>query len=158
MQEVIPAGSLTLAGTPVRCGVARTVVAPIGDIAMTYPGAIVLNPRLFSMPPAIQHFWYAHECAHQLFGYDEQNADCWAIQTGKRMGWFRMEDFQWMNRELQYLPGDADHLPGPERLAGLKSCYAAGAAPEVQPVPEARPATATRIARQAPALHSRPSS
>src|SRR3546814_10848238 len=61
--KTIPAGELVLAGTPVRCGAARTVVTGLGEVAMTSPGYILLDPTLFSMPPAIQHFWYAHECA-----------------------------------------------------------------------------------------------
>lgn len=123
-RQVFPPGTMVLAGSPVQCGNAQTVVAPIDDIAMAYPGTILLDPDLFAMPDAIQHFWYAHECAHQLFGYDEVAADCWAIQTGKQWGWFASYDFEWMDRNFIYLRGSAKHPPGPKRLANLKGCYA----------------------------------
>ncbi|SNS42895.1 hypothetical protein SAMN06295955_101728 [Sphingopyxis indica] len=136
--KTIPAGELVLAGTPVRCGAARTVVTGLGEVAMTYPGYILLDPTLFSMPPAIQHFWYAHECAHQLFGYGELAADCWAIQTGKRLGWFGIGDLEWLEANAIRMRSDAEHPQAAVRLANLENCYAAA--------PDARPAKRVVVA------------
>lgn len=129
--KAIPAGELVLAGTPVRCGAARTVVTALGEVAMTYPGYILLDPTLFAMPHGIQHFWYAHECAHQLFGFGELKADCWAIQTGKRLGWFGIGDLEWLEANAIRMRTDAGHPPAAVRLANLERCYAA--APEARP-------------------------
>ncbi|WHO40662.1 hypothetical protein PMI04_008765 [Sphingobium sp. AP49] len=120
---IFPAGQLWLADLPARCGSVQTLVANISDIAEAMPGWIILNPRILTMPGPIQHFWYAHECGHHLLGPDEQRADCWAIRTGRDQGWFQPADFAWMDQHMRHYPGDATHLPGPQRVAHLRACY-----------------------------------
>lgn len=120
---IFPAGSLSLAQSPAQCGAVQTLITPINDVAEAMPGWILLDPRVLSMPAAIQHFWYAHECAHHVLGADEQRADCWAIRTGRDKGWFMAADFDWMDRHMRHYPGDATHLPGPQRVAAIKACF-----------------------------------
>ena len=79
--------ALSLGGTYPACGQVPTTVASIPDIAMSTPGMIHLNPELWRLPRPLQLFWYAHECAHQLYGTSEDHADCWAIRSGRDEGW-----------------------------------------------------------------------
>jgi hypothetical protein len=113
-----------LAGMPVSCGTAQTLIQPhLGDIARAVPGYILLDPYLLQMPAPIQLFVYAHECAHQLFGSDEATADCWAARTGREQGWLRPDDLPLIARTFAASPGDWTHAPGPIRAAHLARCY-----------------------------------
>src|SRR5213075_1908527 len=107
--------ALKLGGAYPTCGLVQTTVAEIPDIALGTPGMIYLNPALLRMPRPLQLFWYAHECAHQLYGSGEGHADCWAILSGRDEGWFQEEDFallQWTFKA----DGDSQHPPGPQRI------------------------------------------
>lgn len=119
-----PAGVLRFGDEPARCGSAQTMIAHIPDLAMMRPGWIILNPALFTLPQPIQHFWYAHECAHHLLGSDELAADCWAARAGKRLGWLGQRDLDWLEENFRDNPGDAAHPPGPIRAANIRACYA----------------------------------
>ncbi len=122
-QQVVPAGQLRLAGVPVNCGGVPTAIQPIGDIAMARPGWIILNPSLFSMPPVLQLFIYAHECGHHVVGANESAADCWAIRLGRNQGWFRPRDFNWLIGYFGGNPGDWTHAPGHERVRRMSACF-----------------------------------
>lgn len=115
-----------IAGVPVSCMGAITVVQPIPDIAMAQPGVILLHPMLFQWPAPMQLFMYAHECAHQLYGGNEQVADCWAAQTGKQQGWFSYQDLVYVLQAFGASPGDQTHLPGPLRVQHILACYENG--------------------------------
>ena len=112
-----------IAGHQVQCGGAVAVVQPISDIAMARPGYIILNPVFFSLPPALQLFIYAHECGHHVQGPDESGADCWAVQTGRKQGWFARQDIAWIQQYFGASPGDWTHAPGPYRVAHIMNCF-----------------------------------
>lgn len=122
-QQLLPPGQLMLAGVPVVCGAVPTLIQPIQDVAMARPGIIILSPGIFSLPPVIQVFIYAHECGHHIVGNSESDADCWAIQTGRNQGWFSADDFRWLILYFGRSPGDWTHAPGPQRLQYMEACY-----------------------------------
>ena len=113
-----------IGGVPVSCRGAVTIVAPIDDIARAVPGQIILNPMLFQLPPVVQVFVYAHECAHQIVGSNEMAADCWAIKLGRNQGWLPAAAIGVIQQYFGNSPGDWTHEPGPTRIARMQSCYA----------------------------------
>jgi hypothetical protein len=132
-----------IAGQPVFCqdinGIpVKTVPAPqLNDVgkATIYGGfpVIFLNPNVLrGLPPAIQLFWYAHECGHHVLGHPlsqfqitaERNADCWAIRIGRDQGWFTQYDLVNMKQYFINNPGSLwGHLPGPQRLRNFANCF-----------------------------------
>jgi hypothetical protein len=121
--RVYQAGALSLGGTYPTCGWVPTTLADIPDIAQSTPGMIHLNPHILRLPQPLQLFWYAHECAHQLYGISEGQADCWAARRGRDQGWFREEDFAVIEWALEDNRGDAHHEPGPQRIALIRRCF-----------------------------------
>ena len=134
----------TIAGMPVHCTDARgfpvTLVSEpqLNDVGMARlapNGApeISLNPLILeNLPPAVQLFWYAHECAHHVLGHtlgvpqlnNEMDADCWAIRIGRNQGWFRRQDLSGMYHYFINNPGSPwGHLPGPQRLQHFVNCF-----------------------------------
>ena len=112
-----------IAGVPLVCGGAVSYVAYIPDIAMARPGALLFRPDYFSLPPYIQWFIYAHECAHQVVGGNEQAADCWAVKLGRNQGFFPPQAIQQICAFTFSSPGDWTHLPGPMRCQQMQMCY-----------------------------------
>jgi hypothetical protein len=93
---------------------------------------MMLNPMVISsLPPIMQLFWYAHECAHHALGhianrniFNEAAADCWAVRTGKSQGWFPPQAFQQLIIMLGQSRGSPwGHLPGPQRIQSMLICY-----------------------------------
>lgn len=114
-----------IAGVPLMCGGASAYVAHIPDIAMAYSGALLFRPDFFSLPPYIQWYIYAHECAHQLVGGNEQAADCWAVRLGRDQGFFPPQALHQICAYTFPSPGDWTHLPGPYRCQQMLACYTA---------------------------------
>jgi len=110
-------------GVQVSCMGAVTIVAPINDIAQAGPGQIFLNPTLFSLPPVVQVFVYAHECGHQVVGSNEMAADCWAIKVGRNQGWLSRPAVGVIQQYFGNSPGDWTHEPGPARIARMVGCF-----------------------------------
>jgi hypothetical protein len=125
--RVYQPGALSLGGAYPRCGWVPTTLGDIPDIAYSTPGMIHLNPAIFRLPRTLQLFWYAHECAHQLHGTSEGQADCWAVRSGRDEGWFREEDLALIEWALEGNPGDESHDPGPQRIALIARCFATDA-------------------------------
>jgi hypothetical protein len=121
--RVYQPGALSLGGAYPTCGWVPTTLADIPDIALSTPGMIHINPALLEQPRPLQLFWYAHECAHQLYGISEGQADCWAIRTGRDQGWFRAEDFPLIERALEGNEGDSRHMTGRQRTALMWRCF-----------------------------------
>jgi len=116
-------GALSLGGAYPTCGWVPTRLGQIPDIALSTPGMIHINPDLLRLPRPLQLFWYAHECAHQLFGTSEGQADCWAVRTGRDQGWFRAEDLELIQWALEDNDGDSRHMPGRQRIALILRCF-----------------------------------
>jgi hypothetical protein len=132
-----------IGGMPVYCndfrGIPVTLIAnpALNDVGMATLGpagqpVMILNPTVVgAMPPAMQLFWYGHECAHHALGHiarrgitNEAEADCWAVRTGRQQGWFPPQAFQYLIAYLGNSPGSAwGHLPGPARVQNMMACY-----------------------------------
>jgi hypothetical protein len=112
-----------MAGVPLSCNGAISYVAHIPDIAMAQPGALYFRPDYFSLPPYVQWFVYAHECAHQFYGGNEQAADCWAVKLGRQQGFFPPDAINQICAFTFPSPGDWTHLPGPLRCQQMQVCY-----------------------------------
>lgn len=112
-----------IAGVPLQCGGAVSFVAAIPDIAMAQPGRLLFRPDYFNLPPYMQWFVYAHECAHQVVGPNEQAADCWAIKLGRNQGFFPPQAVQQICAFAFPSPGDWTHMPGPMRCQQIAMCY-----------------------------------
>jgi hypothetical protein len=121
--RVYQAGALSLGGSYPSCGWVPTTIGDISDIAYSTPGMIHINPAIFRLPRQLQLFWYAHECAHQLFGTSERQADCWAVRSGRDRGWFRQEDLAVIEWALKDNRGDDAHDTGPQRIALIERCF-----------------------------------
>ncbi|MFC3195870.1 hypothetical protein ACFODZ_16570 [Marinicella sediminis] len=114
---------INIAGMNVNCGNVVTVIDNIDDIAMARPGYIILNPMFFNLSAPLQHFIYAHECAHHLLGSDEYSADCWAMKTGRDQGWLPPFAATQVGQAFLNSPGDWTHAPGPIRVQQMQACY-----------------------------------
>ena len=127
---LIPAGALTLDGSPIACEGRPTVMNPkLDDVAAVFPGFIILNPKAMQpLPKPVKLYAYLHECGHLIEGTSETKADCYAITEGKAQGVLAdgavaaICDFWKANK------GDSDHLPGPERCKLMQACWAKGMA------------------------------
>ncbi|WP_226019629.1 hypothetical protein [Novosphingobium sp. FKTRR1] len=122
-QQVIPPGTLMLAGYRATCGPVGAEVLEIDDLAASWGGRIYLSPRVFALPRSQQLFWYTHECAHQIFGPDEAVADCWSVEQGRIQGWLNRAEFAALEAKLRRLSGDAMHANGPMRVANVSRCF-----------------------------------
>lgn len=118
---------VVLLSNPLLPDVGRAVIDPSGR------PVIMLNPQiLVYQSTEMQLFWFAHECAHHVLGHiiqfsaaNESMADCWAVITGKRQGWFPPQAFQHLVEVLGSSPGSIwGHLPGPARIQNMMNCYA----------------------------------
>ncbi len=133
-----------IAGFPVYCTDIRgfsVVTIPdsqlndVGVARLAPNGApiIFLNPTILAnLPPVVQLFWYAHECAHHVLGHilkppiisNEIEADCWAIRIGRDQNWFQQHDLEVMYMYFINNPGSPwGHLPGPQRLENFARCF-----------------------------------
>lgn len=121
--RVYQPGALSLGGAYPTCGWVPSSLEQINDIALSTPGMIHLNPDILRLPRPLALFWYAHECAHQLYGTSEGQADCWAIRSGRDAGWFREQDFELIQWALEGNQGDSRHMPGPRRIALIWRCF-----------------------------------
>ena len=87
--RIVPAGQLVLDGSRLICGKRPTVLdSSLDDYGAAYPGFLILNPKLIARVPKAVKLWiYSHECGHQFRGPDEETADCFAVQRGRRQRW-----------------------------------------------------------------------
>lgn len=124
--QAFPPGTFSIDGYPVYCGMNVTILAPnLRDVGMNDGrGHIYVNPYILGQQPTpLKLFWYAHECGHSVVGASESDADCWAIKTGKKQGWFPESSFRDLMIVFANNPGDWTHLPGPARWAHIRACY-----------------------------------
>jgi len=108
------------------CGQRPTVLdSQLDDYGAAYPGFLILNPRLMAKVSLPVKMWiFAHECGHQFRGPDEETADCFAVQRGRREGWLTVEGLEEVCRFIAPAKGDSMHFAGSHRCAYMRTCYA----------------------------------
>jgi hypothetical protein len=108
------------------CGRRPTVIdGQLDDYGAAYPGFLILNPRLLGRLSTPVKLWiFAHECGHQFRGPDEETADCFAVQRGRREGWLTPDGFEEVCRFIAPARGDTMHFSGSNRCQAMRQCYA----------------------------------
>lgn len=124
--KIIPPGSLKLDGQRMTCGQRPTVLDnQLDDYGAAYPGFLILNPRLIAKVSTVVKLWiFAHECGHQFRGPDEETADCFAVQRGRRQGWLSVDGVEEICRFISPAKGDSMHFSGSHRCEQMRKCYA----------------------------------
>jgi hypothetical protein len=124
--RIVPSGDLRLDGRKVLCGQRPTVLDNrLDDYGAAYPGFLILNPRLMNKVSTPVKLWiYAHECGHQFRGPDEETADCFAVQRGRRQGWLTETGLDEVCQFISPAKGDSMHFSGGHRCEQMRKCYA----------------------------------
>lgn len=122
----IPAGALRFEGESFACGRFPTVLnAKLDDYGAAYFGFILLNPARFeTLPLILKRYAYAHECGHQYVGYDEGEADCYAVRRGRQEGWLDAGGMDAICDFISRSKGDAVHALGLRRCQMMRRCFA----------------------------------
>ncbi len=123
--RIIAASRLKIDGIRMSCGRRPTVLDDtLDDYGAAYPGFLILNPKLLGRVSTPVKLWiYAHECAHQFRGPDEETADCFAVQRGRRQGWLSPGGVDEICNFIKSAKGDWMHVSGPGRCRIMKKCY-----------------------------------
>ena len=123
--KIVPAGEFSLDGNRMFCGSRATVLdSKLDDYAAAYPGFLIVNPKLITKVPTPVKLWiYSHECGHQFRGPDEETADCFAVQRGRRQGWLSAEGLEAICQFISPARGDSMHFAGPYRCEAMRKCY-----------------------------------
>jgi hypothetical protein len=125
--QIIPAGKLKIDGNTLVCGRRPTVLdSKLDDYGAAYDGFLILNPKLLAKLASTQvKLWiYSHECGHQFRGPDEETADCFGVQRGRRQKWLTPEGLEDICRFISPAKGDSMHFQGAERCEAMRRCYA----------------------------------
>ncbi|HTV23951.1 MAG TPA: hypothetical protein VMG12_34910 [Polyangiaceae bacterium] len=109
-------------GTQIFCGGARTYVARMPELAASYPGMILVSQQLFSLPPIVQRYVYAHECSHLMLGSDEVTVDCHTVRLGRDQGWLTPQSLSSVTQYLASNPGTWSHAPDSLREQRMWQC------------------------------------
>ncbi len=122
---IVEPGQLTISGRRMTCGRRPTVIDPnLDDYGAAYPGFLILNSqKLESIPPVVAMWIFSHECGHQFRGPDEDTADCFASQRGRRQGWLTPAGIDEICNFISPAEGDAMHFSGPRRCEAVRKCF-----------------------------------
>lgn len=124
--HIVAAGELKIDGQTLICGRRPTVLDNrLDDYAAAFPGFLILNPQLLAKIPstAVKLWIYSHECGHQFRGPDEETADCFGVQRGRRQKWLTREGLEEVCRFIASSKGDNMHLQGSYRCESMRRCY-----------------------------------
>ena len=123
--EIVPAGQLKLDNRRMICGQRPTVLdSQLDDYGAAYPGFLILNPKLMNKVSTPVKMWiFAHECGHQFRGPDEETADCFAVQRGRRQGWLTTDGLEEVCRFIAPAKGDNMHFSGSYRCEAMRKCF-----------------------------------
>jgi hypothetical protein len=123
--QIVPSGELQIDGRRETCGKRPTVLdSQLDDYGAAYPGFLILNMRLMNKVSTPVKLWiFAHECGHQFRGPDEETADCFAVQRGRRRGWLTPEGLEEICRFISPAKGDSMHFSGSYRCEAMRRCY-----------------------------------
>jgi hypothetical protein len=124
--KLVPSDKLEIDGHKLECGRRPTVLdEKLDDYGAAYPGFLILNPKLIGKVPKVVKLWiHAHECGHQFRGPDEEAADCFAVQRGRRYGWLTPDGLEEVCKFISPAKGDAMHFSGSHRCEAMRKCYA----------------------------------
>lgn len=124
--RIVPAGQLVLDGNRLVCGRRPTVLdSTLDDYGAAYPGFLIINPKLIARVPTAVKLWiYSHECGHQFRGPDEEVADCFAVQRGRRQRWLTTDGVQQICQFIRPAKGSSMHYSGPHRCIVMKRSFA----------------------------------
>ena len=114
-----------LDGVKLYCGTRPTVIDnKLDDYGAAYPGFLIMNLKLLSRVSTPVKLWiYSHECGHQFRGPDEESADCFAVQRGRRMGWLSPGGVEEICQFITPAKGDAMHFSGSHRCEYMRQCF-----------------------------------
>ncbi len=123
---IVEPGGLKLDGHRMTCGQRPTVMDhQLDDYGAAYPGFLILNPKLLAKVPTVVKKWiFSHECGHQFRGPDEETADCFAVQRGRRQGWLDETGLEEICKFISPAKGDSMHFSGSHRCQVMRQCYA----------------------------------
>ena len=124
--KLIPAGALTYDGQSFACGRFPAMLnARLDDYGAAFFGFVLLNPARFdALPLTLKRYAYAHECGHQYVGYDEGEADCYAVRRGRREGWLDGAAMDEICAFIGRSKGDGVHALGTRRCQMMRQCLA----------------------------------
>jgi hypothetical protein len=124
--RIVPAGELVLADRKLSCGHRPTVLhGRLDDYGAAYEGFIILNPALLEKVPTPVKLWiYAHECGHQYRGPDEEQADCFAVERGRRIGWLTSRGLEEVCSFIANAKINKAHYAGARRCQAMRVCFA----------------------------------
>jgi len=122
---LVPQGEFKLDGIAMYCGTRPTVIDNnLDDYGAAYPGFLIMNMRLLSRVTTPVKLWiYSHECGHQFRGPDEETADCFAVQRGRRQGWLSPGGIDEICQFISPAKGDAMHFSGSHRCEYMRQCF-----------------------------------
>lgn len=123
--HIVPAGELKLDNYSMVCGQRPTVIDnTLDDYGAAYPGFLILNNKLLDRVSTPVKLWiYSHECGHQFRGPDEETADCFAIQRGRRQGWLDEKGLEDICTFISPSKGDSMHFSGSHRCESMRKCF-----------------------------------
>ena len=123
--KLVKPGKTVISGRRIACGHRPTIYDPAFiDYGGAYPGFVILNPKkLKGLSPAVKLYIFAHECGHQFRGADEEAADCYAVQRGRREGWLSQKGLEQVCKFMLPHAASTHHPPGPERCRQMRKCY-----------------------------------
>jgi hypothetical protein len=125
--KIVPAGLLKIDGHTVLCGTRPTVLNDkLDDYGAAYQGFVILNPKLLARLKStpVKLWIHAHECGHQFRGADEEAADCFAVQRGRRQGWLTPQGLEEVCLFMSPAKADNAHFTGTKRCEAMRRCYA----------------------------------
>ena len=126
--KIVKYGEFKLDGRRQVCG-RRPIVLDnnLDDYGAAYPGFLIMNPRLLSrVSTPVKQWIFAHECGHQFRGPDEETADCFAVQRGRRYGWLTPGGVEEVCNFIKPAKADMMHLSGSQRCQAMRKCYGEG--------------------------------
>lgn len=123
--QVMKPGDFKLDGMRQWCGQRPTVVDDqLDDYGAAYPGFLIFNSRLLGKVSRPVKLWiFAHECGHQFRGPDEETADCFAVQRGRRQGWLTTDGVEEICNFISPAKGDSMHFSGSHRCDYMRQCF-----------------------------------
>ncbi len=123
--HLVAPGKFLLDGHPQYCGARPTVIdEKLDDYGAAYPGFLIMNPRLLDkVSTPVKQWIYGHECGHQFRGPDEETADCFSVQRGRRQGWLKPEGLDEICAFITPAKGDSMHFSGSYRCEYMRKCY-----------------------------------